>query len=157
MQVRLGTLPPITTPVQFSSETARETLAKNQQVSQAPKGRATTVDESDPQRMTSRKRQYAEQLQLLDDQMRARHEAINKAFLEDASSLKGEYDIERKYLEATPMEADQRDEKVRRLNKEYDLRLHRLRQSYNPRYALLEQEMIIAFSKVKAAYLDVQE
>lgn len=68
-----------------------------------------------------------------------------------------EYQIERKYIEQTPMEDAQRDAKVAQLNQKYELRMAKLDQDLEPHVLELQQQEAAGKSKLAARRMEADQ
>ncbi len=74
--------------------------------------------------------------------------ALRAHFQGFIDQMQQQYRVERKYLEQTPMDFEQRNAKVRDLNKKYEMQALKLQQQAQPNFLNLEQQRIAARTKL---------
>lgn len=75
---------------------------------------------------------------------------VRNHFQSMLGNLEGEYKIERKYVEQTPMDAGQREEKIRQLNLRYEKQIYKLKQESEGPLSELQSKQSEAMSKLEA-------
>jgi hypothetical protein len=98
-------------------------------------------------------------IDILNDQLGKQETLLNTAVADQAGvirdqrklmleNLHNDYLVERKYVEQTPMEVEQRNTKLLQLNQKYELKMNKIDQSLEPHIMDLEQKSAAAKSKL---------
>lgn len=99
---------------------------------QAPQGQ-------DDEYVSALNNQFDAQGGELDAHFSRQETVVRQQFQGLLENLQGEYQIERKYLEQTPMDSEQREAKVRQLNLKYEKAIYKLKSEAEPHFAELKQ------------------
>lgn len=95
-------------------------------------------------------RQFDAQGSELDTHFSGQETAIRQHFQNLLENLHGEYQIERKYIEQTPMDPKQREAKVQQLNLKYEKAIYKLKSEAEPHFAELKQKRDAAMFQLES-------
>lgn len=105
---------------------------------------------------------------ILNRQLGEEETALNTAIADQAKIIQGhrrrllehmneEYQVERKYIEQTPMTSEQRESKIAGLNQKYELRIVKLDQELEPHVLDLKQAEMAGKSKLAARRMEATQ
>lgn len=134
--------------VQQSPDNLRERLEEKHQVSQTLVGHAATIDGLYRQRIDVLKQRFDGQADALDVLKKQQVQALDRQMQGELEDMEAEYLVHRRYLESTRMEFEKRNEAIRNLNLENEIKMRRLQAKYRPSYGELEQREIAARFKL---------
>lgn len=95
-------------------------------------------------------RQFDAQGSELDTHFSGQETAIRQQFQNLLENLQGEYQIERKYIEQTPMDPKQREAGVQQLNLKYEKQIYKLKSEAEPYFAELKQKRDTAMFQLES-------
>lgn len=92
--------------------------------------------------------QLGEEEAAFDNGFRQQESALRAHFQGFIDRMQQQYQVERKYLEQTPMDFEQRNARVLDLNKKYEMQALKLQQQAEPHFLELQQKQLAAKTKL---------
>lgn len=89
-----------------------------------------------------------------DAQFQSQEQMVRGHFQDLLKNMEGEYQIERRYLEETPMDREQREEQVRRLNLKYEKQIYKLKSEAQGPLSELQQQRSATLAELEAKRSD---
>jgi len=101
--------------------------------------------------------QYGQQLQTIEESFGQQEEQVRSHFDGLYQNLHQQYQVERKYLDQTPIPYEQKLQKLQQLNKKYEMKILDLRQQAQPHFTDLEQKRQTAFGRLNGQAQEIKQ